>query len=288
MKSPRLQRPALIQSRLRLRRGDTGGARNALEQVLALDPDLAHAHLALSRLRWPGPEYHTVLGWLHELLQPALYLEIGVERGLSLALARPPTRAVGVDPAPLGDPLAGCRVPVQLYTMPSTRFLDEPPAGCALHGQGFNMAFVDGDHRFETVLDDFIALERWAAPGALVVLHDTLPLDTLTAASARSTSFYSGDGWKLVPCLRALRPGLRMVTLPVSPTGLTLVAGLDPGSRTLRMRRQDILDSYAQVDAKRAVERTQAVMGPLGINRREWVAQWLREAGVLSPAASGG
>lgn len=280
MKLPRLQRPALIESSLRLRRADRAGAREVLEQVLALDPDLAHVHVALARLRWPGPDFHTVLGWLHELLQPALYLEIGVERGLSLALARPPTRAVGVDPAPLGDPLARCRVPVQLYTMPSGQFLSAPPEGCALHGNGFNMAFIDGDHRFETVLDDFIALERWAAPGALAVLHDTLPLNTLTSDSTRSTSFYSGDGWKLVPCLRALRPGLRVVTLPVSPTGLTLVAGLDPTSRTLSARRQDILDSYAQVDAGRAIERPQAVMGPLGVNRREWVADWLRAVGV--------
>lgn len=280
MKSPRLQRPALIQSRLRLRSADPDGARSTLEQVLAVDPDLPHVHQALARLRWPGPDFHTVLGWLHELLQPALYLEIGVERGLSLAIARPPTRAVGVDPAPIGDPLAACRVPAQLYTMPSAQFLHAPPEGCVLNAQGFDMAFVDGDHRFEAVLDDFIALERWAAPGAVVLLHDTMPLNTRTAASERSTGFYTGDGWKLVSCLRALRPGLRMVTLPVSPTGLTLVTGLDPSSHTLRTRRQDILDSYARVDARRAVERTEAVIGPLGVNRRDWVANWLREAGV--------
>lgn len=280
MKAPWLQRPALAQARRSLVRGDAAGARASLEQVLALDPDLGHVHLALARLRWPGPDFHQVLRWLHELLEPALYLEIGVEGGLSLALARPPTRVVGVDPQPIGDPLAGCRTQAQLYTLTSARFLDAPPAGCALHDHGFDLAFVDGDHHFEAVLDDFMALERWAAPGAVVVLHDTLPLNTRTAASSRSTSFYTGDGWKLVPCLKALRPRLRLVTLPVSPTGLTLVAGLDPASDTLRTRRQDILDSYAQVDAGRAVERPQVVMGPLGVNRRDWIADWLREAGV--------
>lgn len=280
MKAPWLQRPALVRARLRSMRGDDAGARQLLEQALALDPDLGHVHLALARLRWPGPDFHQVLGWLHELLAPALYLEIGVERGLSLALARPPTRVVGVDPQPLGDPLAGCPAPAQLYTMPSAAFLEAPPAGCALHGHGFDLAFIDGDHRFATVLDDFIALERWAAPGALVVLHDTLPLNALTACASRQTSFYSGDGWKLVPCLKALRPELHVVTLPVAPTGLTLVAGLDPASSILRERRQDILDSYANVDASRPVARPEAVLGPLGVNRREWVADWLRGAGV--------
>lgn len=281
MKSPWLQRPALAQARRSLARGDVDGAREGLERMLALDPDLAHVHLALARLRWPGPDFHAVLRWLHALLVPALYLEIGVERGLSLALARPPTQVVGVDPQPIGDVLAGCAAATQLYTQPSAQFLAAPPSGCALHAQGFDLAFIDGDHRFEAVLDDFIALERWAAPGALVVLHDTLPLNTLTAASSRRTSFYTGDGWKLVPCLKALRPRLRMVTLPVSPTGLTLVTGLDPASDTLRARRQDILESYAQVDARQAVQRPEAILGPLGVNRQDWIADWLRTAGVL-------
>lgn len=280
MRSPWLQRPALVESRLRLARGDAAGARERLEQALALDADLGHVHLALARLRWPGADFHEVLRWLHELLRPALYLEIGVERGRSLALARPPTQVVGVDPQPIGNPLAACSATTQLFTVPSAQFLAAPPADCALHQRGFDLAFVDGDHRFEAVLDDFIALERWAAPGALLVLHDTLPLNARTAAPARDTSFYSGDGWKLVPCLRVLRPQLRMVTLPVSPTGLTLVAGLDPASDLLSARRQHILDSYALVEAGRAVDRTAAVMGPLGVNRRDWIAAWLREAGV--------
>lgn len=278
MQSPRLQRPALLQAKLRQARGDADGARALLEQVLALEPDLGHAHLALARLRWPGPEHHAVLGWLHELRKPALYLEIGVERGLSLALAQAPTVVVGVDPQPIGDPLASCRATAALYPMRSAQFLAAPPDGCALHDHGFDLAFVDGDHRFEAVLDDFIALERWAAPGALVVLHDTLPLNSRTAAPTRGTSFYSGDGWKLLPCLRALRPTLRLVTLPVSPTGLTLITGLDPSSDTLYTRRQDILDSYAGVSAQRATEQPAAVLGPLGVNDRTWIADWLRTA----------
>ena len=43
-------------------------------------------------------------------------------------------------------------------------------------------------------------LERWAAPGAVLLLHDTMPLNTRTAASERSTGFYTGDG-QIVPDL---------------------------------------------------------------------------------------
>ncbi|RYF39625.1 MAG: class I SAM-dependent methyltransferase, partial [Comamonadaceae bacterium] len=262
MKAHPLEQPTLLQAGLLVARGRTAAAEAVLRQALAQEPNLPRVNLALARMRWPGPDYRYWMGWLHRALQPAVYLEIGVEKGESLALARPPTRAVGVDPAPLGDPLAGCCVPAQLYRQSSADFLRAPPQDCALRPSGFDLAFVDGDHRFESVLDDFIGVESWAAPGALVVLHDTLPLTTLTAARERQSGFYTGDGWKIVPCLRALRPGLRTVTLPVAPTGLTLVARLDAASGVLRERRADILDSYAGLYAARVVERPEAVMGP--------------------------
>ena len=43
--------------------------------------------------RFPGPDYREILALLHRLLQPARYLEIGVNTGKSFALAKSPTRA---------------------------------------------------------------------------------------------------------------------------------------------------------------------------------------------------
>lgn len=271
---------AIVRSRLCMAEGNLAEARRCLERALALEPNLPYVHAALAALRWPGPSFRQVLAWLHELLVPGVYLEVGVEQGLSMALARPPTQVVGVDPNPIGDPTSRCAAPVQLFVMPSQEFLREPPSGCALNHRGFDLAFVDGDHRFEAVLDDFIGLERWAAPGAVIVLHDTLPLDATTASPVRRCGFYTGDGWKLIPCLRILRPDLRMVTLPVAPTGLTLITSLDPAARALSERRQDILECYGPLDAARAVDRTEVVMAPLGVNDRDWIGDWLAAGGV--------
>jgi predicted O-methyltransferase YrrM len=277
-----LERPALTRFRLLMARGEVREAEAVLRLALAQEPNLPRVHLALARLRWPGLGYLHWLAWLHRELRPRLYVEIGVQQGKSLALAQPPTRVIGVDPAPVDDPLARCAAQARLYRQTSAQFLRLPPVDCGLHDAGFDLAFVDGDHRFESVLDDFLGLEAWSAPGALVVLHDTLPLTALTAAHEQHSGFYTGDAWKMVPCLKALRPLLRVTTLPVAPTGLTLVAGLDPQSSVLRERREDILESYAGLDAARAVTRPEAVMGPLGVNDPDWVRRWLRDAAVRS------
>lgn len=277
-----LEQPTLMRFGRLMAGGDRGQAEAVLRQALVLEPNLPLVHVALASLRWPGPAYRDWLAWLHRYLQPALYVEIGVEKGESLALAQAPTQVIGIDPVFMGDPLARCTAPTQLYQQSSADFFRAPPAGCPLHGQGFNLAFIDGDHRFESVLDDFIRLEPWAAPGALIVLHDTLPLTALTASPTRQSGFYTGDGWKIVPCLRGLRPQLRMVTLPVAPTGLTLVTGLDRTSTMLSDRREDILATYAALAADKVVERPEFEARPLGLNDHDWVRRWLSGAGVQS------
>lgn len=269
-----LERPTLARMRRLAARGDAASARGEALAALAMEPNLPAVHEALARLRWPGPDFRFWLRWLHATLRPAVYLEIGVEHGRSLAFAQPPTRAIGVDPAPIGDPLAACAPGTQLHRMTSRAFLAQPPAETGLARRGFDLAFVDGDHRFAGVLDDFIGLEALAAPGATLVLHDTLPLDALTAQPERRTGFYTGDGWKLVPCLRALRPALRVVTLPVAPSGLTLVTGLEPGSRGLAERRDALVDAYAALDARRVAQRPAELMA-LGRNDPAWVSRWL-------------
>ena len=277
-----LQRPTITRFARLMVRGRQAEAEAALQVALAVEPNLPLVHLALARLLWPGPDYRHWLAWLHHELRPGLYLEIGVEKGESLALARAPTHVIGVDPAPIGDPLAGCSAPAKLYRQTSAQFLAAPPADSGLHSGGFDLAFVDGDHRFESVLDDLIGVETWAAPGALLVLHDTWPLNELTAAPQRNSGFYSGDGWKIVPCLRALRPDLKVITLPIAPTGLTLIAGLHPRSGVLRERRSDILQAYAQLDAARAIEHAETTLGPVGVNDADWVRQWLQQGRVGS------
>ena len=173
--------------------------------------------------RFSGPDYLEVLGWLHEWLRPAVYLEIGVLYGESLRLAMPPTLAIGVDPAPLAD--HPWRTETRIHPMTSREFF--------LRGSvpQISLAFLDGAHLFEDALDDFRNVEHHAAKGAVVALHDTIPLDERTAARERVTDFHTGDVWKMLAYYTHYRPGLEVVTVSAAPTGLTLVRGLSAPPR---------------------------------------------------------
>ncbi len=203
----------------------------ACREALALDPDFLRAHVCMARARLPGEDFLAHLAHFHETLRPRVYVEIGVDVGRTLSLARPPTRAIGVDPAPMGGSVFAATT--MLFTLDSNAFFESGEAERALAGETVDLAFVDGLHLFEQALRDFIHLERRAGPGSVAVFHDCLPLTAATATRRRTTGFWTGDVWKITPILRQLRPDLSVFLIPTYPTGLLVVTGLDPRSRVL-------------------------------------------------------
>ncbi|WP_280187718.1 class I SAM-dependent methyltransferase [Delftia sp. PS-11] len=266
--------PVLRQFQRAMVQDDREKAEGILRQALVQEPNRPAIHVALARLRWPGPDYLHWLAWFHRQLQPAVYLEIGVESGKSLALVQPRSHVIAIDPAPVGNPLQACPAKGELFCQTSAAFFSHVPPDSLLARSGFDLAFIDGDHRFDTVLDDFIAVEKHASANAFVLLHDTLPLTASTSGSIRATGFYSGDAWKIVPCLRALRPDLRITTVPAAPTGLTVITGLNPGSTLLREQRDAIRQAYADLPSEMAVDHPHALL-MLGRNDPAWMQDWL-------------
>lgn len=183
------------------------------------------------------------LEWLrhaHAMLRPRQYLEIGVRRGSSLALARGP--AIGIDPEPDLDEdalPAGTRL-VRLASDEYFRTLD---AGAGVRP---DLAFIDGMHLFEFVLRDFMHVERLAAPGALVVIDDIFPSHSVQACRQRKSRVWTGDVWKVRECLASVRPDLVLAALDTGPTGSLLVAGLDPRNRTLWDRYNPLVRQYCE------------------------------------------
>ncbi|QGG93737.1 class I SAM-dependent methyltransferase [Actinomarinicola tropica] len=213
----------------------------ALEHV----PDHLEAKLTLAQVRMPGPGYYELLDRLHELIRPRTYLEIGMGDGSSMALARPGTLAVGVDPVPrLCSPVAAeCRI----FPERSEDFFARGDLDAVFAGRPPDLVFIDGLHTFPAVLADLAGAERIAGPDTVVVLHDLLPLDEPTQRAERAEGFYTGDVWKLLPCLAAERPDLDVLTVRTAPSGLTFVRGLTPGGTQLADRHRDLVAAFGDL-----------------------------------------
>ena len=168
--------------------------------------------------------YLGVLGRLQAELSPAHYLEIGVRAGHSLALARGP--ATGIDPAPAVD------VPLP-RTTELVRATSDAYFAAGTSTVHPDLAFIDGMHLVEFALRDFMNIERRAAPGAVVAIDDIFPNHLAQAERDRRTRVWAGDVWRLAEILRTWRPDLFLLPIDTAPTGLLLVAGLDPSNNVL-------------------------------------------------------
>jgi hypothetical protein len=225
--------------------GDAERAAIEYRAALTLESGLVRAHMGLAALRMPGENYQAWLKWLHEALRPETYVEIGVANGWSIALALPPTVAIGVDPEPTVT--STLKTETHLFCETSDAFFATERLGALLAGRPVSFGFIDGLHSFDQALRDFTNLEAHCAPASLVALHDTVPLDEVTQRRERHTQFWTGDVWKVVLCLKHYRPDLDIFTVAAAPSGLTLVAGLDPSSRVLRDVYREAVARFAAV-----------------------------------------
>ena len=167
--------------------------------------------------------------------------------GRSLVLAGAGTRCLGIDPQPTIEvPLP---VSTRIIESTSDEFFDTTTVADAM-GQPVDVAFIDGRHLFEYALRDFRALERDSHPGGVILFHDCHPQNVEWG----ERGVRSGDVWKLLVALKEFRPDLTISTIEAPPTGLGLVTGLDPTSRVLWDRYDEIMDqcmplSYPEVVA---------------------------------------
>jgi glycosyltransferase involved in cell wall biosynthesis len=220
--------------------GETSAAE--YRAALIFDDDLVPARMGLARLRMPGDDYFAWLERLHTAIVPDTYLEIGVFRGRSLSYARPPTRAIAVDPEPaINVPL---KTETHIFCETSDVFFAERRLVPLLNGQPLALAFIDGLHVFQQSLKDFMHVESLCGPRSVVLIHDTAPLDELTQRPDRQRTFYTGDVWKTVLCLKHYRPDLDIFTIATPPTGLTVVTGLDPTSHILMDRFEEAVGRF--------------------------------------------
>lgn len=241
----------VLKGRIQTAQGDISEANETYTLIQKLDPDFAGVRDSLFMLaaekELPGNDYYDWLQFFHSVLKPSSYVEIGLGHGRSLALAGPDTRAIGIDPyqgtwerlnyiCPHG--------PALLFPITSDDFFNTHDIRKIIGQETFDLAFIDGLHLFEQVLKDFINLERYARKDSVILIHDCLPIAPIVAERNRCTGFWTGDVWRIIPCLKTFRPDLKIMTIPTKPSGLGVVTNLDASSTVLSDHYDDIVRYY--------------------------------------------
>lgn len=188
--------------------------------------------------------YLALLERLHQHLRPRTYVEIGVASGRSLGRARPETRIVGIDPKPMISDPGGVHESTKIFELTSDEFFRRHDLRAELGGQPVDLAFIDGMHLFEYALRDFINLEAHYTDRSVILVHDCRPRSPEQAGREPRPGAWTGDVWKLIPCLREQRPDLNVTVADVRPSGLGVITGLSPGSNILNDAFAEIVTRY--------------------------------------------
>lgn len=250
------------------------------------DVDLARLSPDESEIDLAGPHYLETLGLVHRRLRPRTYLEIGTRYGLSLREAD--CASLAVDPGfALEEGVVRSKPVCLLYQCTSDDFFAaHDPA--AMLGGSIDLAFIDGLHQFEFALRDFLNTERYAKPGSVIILDDCCPRDlhmtrrTLVPDVVQQTNYpgwWTGDVWKMIPVLREYRPEIELRVIDTVPTGLAVCTNLDPNSRVLAGRYEEIVARWSGVRLE-----DYGLARLLGDLRVESAQQWM---GTLSPLHAG-
>jgi len=202
-------------------------------------------------LQLHGVFYLNFLRQLQMHLSPQSYLEVGTNEGASLAHVT--CDSVAVDPHfTISQDVLSNKRRALFFQMTSDTFFRDYDVRAFFPG-GVDLAFLDGMHRIEYLLRDFMNVEAAAHPRSLILIHDCLPLNfrmahrTFNAGPAEegaNANAWVGDVWKILPILKQYRPDLRVMLFDCPPTGLVAVSRLDPDSKVLDKNYHAILDTF--------------------------------------------
>jgi hypothetical protein len=88
--------------------------------------------------------------------------------------------------------------------------------------QNFNemvdVIFIDADHSFESVKQDFESSLKLLNELGIIILHDTDPISEKYLDKG-----YCGDSYLMIDWLKTEHPEMDVITLPISEAGLTII-----------------------------------------------------------------
>lgn len=163
--------------------------------------------------KYKQQEFREVMIELVKLFIPAVYVEIGIQKGYTFNAISPLVkRAIAVDTATAPKIVKANNV--EVYQMDSTEFTK------SFKGE-IDLLFIDADHRKNSVLLDFDNLSPFVKEGTgLIFLHDTYPM----AEHLLSDRFCS-NAWEAAYEIRTNKKykDFEIVTLPGPYAGISII-----------------------------------------------------------------
>jgi predicted O-methyltransferase YrrM len=149
---------------------------------------------------------------LANLYKPKTYVELGLYEGETMSKVLPYIgNGYGVDmiSKPALENLKSFSKLKIIYTT-TNKFFES-------FNDGIDMAFIDADHCYDSVVVDFENVYNRLNPGGIIILHDTDP-----ESNHLINPGYCGDSYKMVNYLES-RSDLNCTTFPLTEAGLTIV-----------------------------------------------------------------
>ena len=156
-----------------------------------------------------GTEHHSdLIVQLVKSINCKTYLELGIYDGSTL------TRVSQFVPRVIGVDITDLRINKNVgeFHLSTTHdFL-----------QNFNemvdIIFIDADHSFKSVKEDFKNSLKLLNEFGVIILHDTDPISEKYLDKG-----YCGDSYQMIDWVKKEYPEMDIVTLPVSEAGLTII-----------------------------------------------------------------
>jgi predicted O-methyltransferase YrrM len=156
-----------------------------------------------------GTQHHSdLIVQLVKSVNCRTYLELGIYDGLTLdRVAETVPRVIGVD---IKDLRINKNIG-EFHQSTTQDFLNN-------FNEMVDVIFIDADHSFESVKDDFESSLKNLNEFGIVILHDTDPISEKYLDKG-----YCGDSYKMLDWLKENYSDMDVLTLPVSEAGLTII-----------------------------------------------------------------
>jgi len=164
-------------------------------------------------------EFRALMVEIAKLFRPRVYVEIGAKNGDTFNLIAPfSTLAVAVDIKPMRG--ISLTPNVYVYQMSSKKFIEKWKTNW-VEPIPIDMLFIDADHSYPCVMEDFRGLAPLVREGTgLIFLHDTYPVSYDLLVPERCN-----DAWRAAEEIRRSDEfkDFEIVTLPGPIAGLSII-----------------------------------------------------------------